>query len=79
MLEGVKLSKSNKPEDVSKALRGAQLDTIYGNVTMRAADNQLVLPNYVGRAKMADGVLRPVVEQTFPASIVPAASPLCKM
>jgi branched-chain amino acid transport system substrate-binding protein len=79
MLEGVKLAKSNKPEDVSKALRGAQLDTIYGNVTMRAADNQLVLPNYVGRAKMADGVLRPVVEQTFPASIVPAPSPLCKM
>lgn len=79
MLEGVKLSKSNKPEDVSKALRGAQLDTIYGNVTMRAADNQLVLPNYVGRAKVVDGVLRPVVEQTFPASIVPAPSPLCKM
>jgi branched-chain amino acid transport system substrate-binding protein len=79
MLEGVKLAKSNKPEEVSKALRGAQLDTIYGNVTMRAADNQLVLPNYVGRAKMVDGVLRPVVEQTFPASIVPAPSPLCKM
>jgi branched-chain amino acid transport system substrate-binding protein len=37
------------------------------------------LPNYVGRAKMVDGVLRPVVEQTFPASIAPAASPLCKM
>jgi len=79
MLEGVKLSKSNKPEDVSKALRGAQLDTIYGNVTMRAADNQLVLPNFVGRAKVVDGVLRPVVEQTFPPSIVPAPSPLCKM
>jgi len=28
---------------------------------------------------MADGVLRPVIEQTFPASITPAASPLCKM
>jgi len=79
MFEGVKLAKSVKPEDVSKSLRGAQLDTIYGNVTMRAADNQLVLPNYVGRAKVVDGVLRPVVEQTFPPSIVPAPSPLCKM
>ena len=79
LLEGVRLSKSNKPEDVSKALRGAQLDTIYGNVTMRAADNQLLLPNYVGRAKVVDGVLRPVVEQTFPPSIAPAPSPLCKM
>lgn len=79
MFEGVKLSKSVKPEEVSKALRGAQLDTIYGNVTMRAADNQLVLPNFVGRAKVADGILRPVIEQSFPPSLTPAPSPLCKM
>lgn len=79
LLEGVRLAKSNKPEDVSKALRGAQLDTIYGNVTMRAADNQLLLPDYVARAKVVDGVLRPVIEQTFPPSIIPAPSPLCKM
>lgn len=79
MFEGVKLAKSVKPEEVSKALRGAQLDTIYGNVTMRAADNQLVLPNFVGRAKVADGILRPVIEQSFPPSLTPAPSPLCKM
>lgn len=79
MFEGVRLAKSVKPADVSKALRGAQIDTIYGNVTMRAADNQLVLPNYVGRVKTVDGVLRPVIEQTFPPSLTPAPSPLCKM
>lgn len=79
MFDGVKMAKSVKPADVSKALRGAQLETIYGNVTMRAADNQLLLPNYVGRAKVVDGVLRPVIEQTFAASIIPAPSPLCKM
>ena len=79
MFEGVKKAKSVKPEDVSKALRGAQIDTIYGNVAMRAADNQLVLPNYVARVKMVDGVLRPVIEQTFAATLTPPASPLCKM
>jgi len=79
MFEGVKKAKSAKPDDVSKALRGAQIESIYGNVTLRAADNQLVLPNYVGRAKVADGMLRPVIEQTFPASIAPQPSPLCKM
>lgn len=79
MFDGVKLAKSVKPADVSQALRGAQLDTIYGNVTMRAADNQLLLPNYVGRAKVVDGVLRPVIEQTFSPSIIPAPSPLCKI
>ncbi|PQA82427.1 branched-chain amino acid ABC transporter substrate-binding protein [Limnohabitans sp. TS-CS-82] len=79
MFDGVRLAKSVKPEDVSKALRGAELNTIYGKVTMRAADNQLVLPNYVGRVKMVDGALRPVIEDTYPASLTPPPSPLCKM
>lgn len=79
IFEGVKKSSSVKPADVSKALRGAQFDSIYGDVTMRAADNQLVLPNYVGRAKVADGVLRAVIEQRFDPSLTPAPSPLCKM
>ena len=79
MFEGVKKSGSVKPADVSKALRGAQLDTIYGQLTMRAQDNQLLLPNYVGRAKVVDGVLRPVIEKRFEPSITPAPSALCKM
>lgn len=79
IFEGVKKSSSVKPAEVSKALRGAQFDSIYGDVTMRAADNQLVLPNYVGRAKVADGVLRAVIEQRFDPSLTPAPSPLCKM
>lgn len=79
MFDGVKRAGSVKPADVSKALRGAQLDTIYGSVNMRAADNQLMLPNYMGRAKVVDGVLRPVIEQRFDPAIIPAASPLCKM
>lgn len=79
MFEGVKLSKSVKPEEVTKALRGQTLDTLYGKAQLRAADNQLLLPNYVGRVKMVDGSLRQVIEQTYPASIAPAASPLCKM
>jgi branched-chain amino acid transport system substrate-binding protein len=39
----------------------------------------MVIPNYVARVKTADGVLRPVIERSFPASITPAASPACKM
>ncbi|MEJ8814031.1 ABC transporter substrate-binding protein [Variovorax ureilyticus] len=79
MFEGVKKSGSVKPAEVSKALRGAQIDSIYGQVTMRAADNQLLLPNYVARAKPVDGAIVPVIEHTFPPSLVPAPSPLCKM
>jgi branched-chain amino acid transport system substrate-binding protein len=79
MFESVKKARSAKPADVAKALRGATIDSIYGPAVMRAADNQLVLPSYVARVKTADGALRPVIEQTFPSSLVPPASSLCKM
>lgn len=79
MFDGVKKAGSAKPADVAKALPGMTIDSIYGPVVMRAADNQLVLPNYVGRAKVVDGTLRPVIEQTFPPSLAPAASALCKV
>ncbi|MBI2749550.1 MAG: ABC transporter substrate-binding protein [Burkholderiales bacterium] len=79
LFQGVTLAKSVQPEAVTKALRGAQVDTLYGKMTIRAADNQLVIPNYVARVKTADGVLRPVIERAYPASLVPAASPLCKI
>lgn len=79
LFEGVRKSGSVKPADVAKALPGATIDSIYGPVQMRAADNQLLLPNFVGRAKMADGVLRPVIEHSFPPSLTPAPSPLCRM
>ena len=79
IFDGVRKAKSPKPADVSKALSGATLDTIFGQAQMRAADNQLVLANFVGRAKVVDGQLRPVVEQTFPSSLTPPPSPACKM
>ena len=79
IFEGVKLAKSTKPGDVTKALSGASVDTVFGRAQVRAADNQMVLANYVGRAKMVDGQLRAPIETVFPASIVPAASPLCKL
>lgn len=79
IFEGVRRANSVKPADVAKALKGATLDTIFGSAQMRAADHQLVLANYVGRAKVVDGQLRPAVEQVFPPSLTPPASPLCKM
>ncbi|MFC4622998.1 ABC transporter substrate-binding protein [Comamonas nitrativorans] len=79
LLQGVKLAGSTRPLDVTKALRGAEVETLYGKATVRAADNQLLIPNYIARVKTADGVLRPVIEQSYPASLVPPASPLCKM
>lgn len=79
IFEGVKLAKSTKPGDVTKALSGKTVETVFGPAQVRAADNQMVLANYVGRAKWVDNSLRAPIETVFPASIVPAASPLCKL
>lgn len=79
MFEGVRKAGSVKPADVSKALRGATVESLYGSATMRTQDNQLVLPTYAGRVKTVDGVMRPTVEQAFPATLTPPPSPLCKM
>ena len=79
LFQGVALAKSVKPEAVTKALRGAEVDTLYGKMSVRAADNQMVIPNYVARVKTVDGELRPVIERSYPASLTPAASALCKM
>lgn len=79
MFEGVRKAASAKPGEVSKALRGASFDSLYGPVTMRSQDNQLLLPNFVGRAKVVDGLLRPTIERQFESAITPAPSPLCKM
>jgi branched-chain amino acid transport system substrate-binding protein len=79
LFEGVRLAKSVKPEAVSKALKNAQVNSVYGPVTMRGADHQLLIPNYMVTVKQADGKLRPVIDGSFPVSGIPAASPLCKM
>ena len=79
MFEGVKKASSVKPADVSIALGGATIDTIFGQVAMRAQDHQLLLPNFVGRVKMVDGQLRPVIEQRFDPAITPAPSQSCKL
>lgn len=79
IFQGVQKANSAKPADVAKAFRGATFDTLYGSLVMRAADNQLLMPNYVVRAKVVDGQLRPSLEKTYPASLTPPPSPLCKM
>ena len=50
-----------------------------GLFLLRAADNQLLIPNYIARVKMANGVLRPMIEQHYPTTLTPPASPLCKL
>ena len=72
---------SVEPDAVAKALSDISFDVpFYGNVTMRATDHQLMLPNYIGRVARVDGELKPVVEVTVDAAhAMPPPSPACKM
>jgi len=69
------------PGKVAKALEGLTLDnTIFGKVTMRAQDHQLVQPNYLGKIARVGGELKPVVEVAVDAAqATPAPAPECKM
>ncbi|MGO9702022.1 MAG: ABC transporter substrate-binding protein [Xanthobacteraceae bacterium] len=72
---------SVEPGAVAKALSDISFDVpFYGHVTMRTADHQLMLPNYIGRVARVDGELKPVVEVMVDAAhAMPPPSPACKM
>ena len=68
------------PADISAAFAGLTVGTVFGEVTMRAEDHQLGLPNYLGRAVAKDsGAAIEVVQSYAPDVAVPAADPACKL
>lgn len=79
LFQAVAKANSVEPGPVMDALRGAEVESLYGTVKVRPEDNQLLIPNYMARVKMADGALRPVIETAYPATITPPASPQCKL
>jgi branched-chain amino acid transport system substrate-binding protein len=70
IFQAVQAANSVKPDDVAKALAGHEFDTVFGKLTIRAADHQLLKPNYFGVVEAVDGVLRPVVKTTVSAADV---------
>ena len=78
LFQAVKAANSVKPGDIASAMSGREFDTIMGRLTMRAADHQLLKPNYFGVVEPVDGVLRPVVKTTVSAAdVTPDVS--CKL
>lgn len=81
LLAAVEKANSIEPEAVAKALKTVSVDVpFYGKLTMRGADNQLLLPNYIGRVARVDGELKPVIEVSLDAQQASAPpSKDCKM
>jgi len=76
----VEQSGSVAPSDIAAAFPGISVNTVFGEVTMRAEDHQLLLPNYLGRAvATADGPAIEVVESYGPDVAVPEADPACNL
>lgn len=78
IFSGVKSAGSVKPAAVAKALSGATVDTIFGPAKIRAEDHQMLLPNYIGEVRKVGGQFKPVVMQSFNASIIPPPSGACR-
>lgn len=80
IFQAVEKAKSVNPVDVAKALRGGTFETVLGKVTLRAEDNQMILPNYFGYIGEQGGQLRPIITETIPASVATTPpSGTCKM
>ena len=78
--EAIQKAKSTDVAAVRKALEGLKLNTLVGDVEMRAADHQLVRPVVVVQAvKAGEGKAEVTMRSVEPAAkVAPAVSPECK-
>ncbi len=80
IFQSVERSKSAKPLDIAKAMRGGTFDTILGKLTIRAEDHQMAGPNYFGYIGEHGGKLRPIITTSIPTEqATPPPSGTCKM
>ncbi|GAA1530060.1 ABC transporter substrate-binding protein [Nocardioides humi] len=70
---------SADPAKVSEAIGGLTLDSIVGEVTVRAEDHQVLRDSYLGKVVEADGGLAfDVLSSTPPDITTPEPDPACK-
>jgi len=80
IFQAVQRAKSLKPMDIAKVMSGGTFDTVLGKLTIRAADHQIIAPNYFGYIGEQDGRLRPIITMTIAADVATAPpTGSCKM
>lgn len=73
-------ARSVKPVDIARTLHGGSVETVFGRVTIRAEDHQMVLPNYFGYVGEQGGKLKNIVAFALPANqATPPSDGTCKM
>lgn len=80
LFAGVEKAGSVDPVEVGTALKGHTFQTIKGEVTMRAEDNQMAAPMYIGQVEKTDDGYDLVIKQAMPISdTMPDPDPTCQM
>jgi branched-chain amino acid transport system substrate-binding protein len=80
LFAAIKKAKSTDPAKVRTALAGLTYNSIFGPLTMRAADHQLLLPTYVGQIVSKGKGIAYKITATLPASVTtPSPDPACKI
>lgn len=80
LFAGIEKAGSTEPDAVSEALRGAVIDTVSGEITVRAEDNQVLRQSFLGKVvKGDDGLAFEIVARADPAVTAPQPNPACKL
>lgn len=79
LFEGVRQAGSVDTDEVQEALNGMTYDSIAGEVTMRAADHQLLMPSSIGKITKDGDELGFEVLLTSGSDAIPAPNPACKL
>jgi ABC-type branched-subunit amino acid transport system substrate-binding protein len=80
LFAGIEKAGSSDPEDVREALSGLSFDSIVGEVTVRAEDNQLLRPTYLGQVeKSGEGLTFKILGEATADQTTPQASSDCKL
>lgn len=81
LFAGVAAAGTIDPETVAETLRGMTIDTIIGEVTVRADDNQVIRPQYVGQvvadSTTSSGLAFDIIASQEGKDIMPEPNPAC--
>ena len=79
LFAGIDKADSSDPDDVADAMDDLTFDSIVGEVTLRAADHQLLRPSYLGQVVNTSGVLSfKILGESAASDTTPEPSSDCK-
>ncbi|MGH9270535.1 MAG: ABC transporter substrate-binding protein [Ilumatobacteraceae bacterium] len=80
LFQAIEAAGTDEPQAVADAMASIEADSVYGTVTMRPGDHQLLRPTFVGSVVSAEGGLGWEVQSAAPAEETsPEPNPECQL